>query len=83
MPCIEDGPLTETEVKLISIEIKESLRELVKIMEMEYSFNEVVSACDIREPSYTVLFDYAVRGGTRYELAQFLNDAKFIDLSLK
>ena len=80
MPCIEDGPLTETEVKLISIE---SLRELVKIMEMEYSFNEVVSACDNREPSYTVLFDYAVRGGTRYELAQFLNDAKFIDLSLK
>ena len=71
------------EVKLISIEIKESLRELVKIMEMEYSFNEVVSACDNREPSYTVLLDYAVRGGTRYELAQFLNDAKFIDLSLK
>ena len=44
---------------------------------------EAVKACDSREPSYTVLFDYAVHGGTRYELAQFLRDAKYIELSRK
>ena len=70
-------------MKLIANEIKGGLKELVGIMEMEYSFKEVVDARDSREPSYTVLFDYAVHGGTRYELAQFLRDAKYVELSSK
>ena len=83
MPGIDNGPLTETEVKLIANEIKGGLEDLVEIMEMEYSLDEVVNARDSREPSYTVLFDYAVHGGTRYELAQFLREAKYVELSLK
>ena len=68
---------------LIANEIKGGLKDLVEIMEMEYSFKEVVNASDSRDPSYTVLFDYAVHGGTRYELAQFLRDAKYVELSTK
>ena len=70
-------------MKLVANEIKGGLKDLVEIMEMEYSFKEVVDAHDSREPSYTVLFDYAVHGGTRYELAQFLRDAKYVELSTK
>ena len=83
MASIDDGPITETEVKLIANEIKDGLRELVEVMEMEYSLDEVVNARDSGEPSYTVLSDYAAHGGTRYELAQFLRDAKFKNLSSK
>ena len=83
MASIDDGPLTETEVKLIAREIEDGLRELVEVMEMEYSFIEAVKACDSEEPPYTVLSDYAAQGGTRYELAQFLRDAKYVNLSRK
>ena len=70
-------------MKLIANKIKKGLRELVEVMEMEYSLDEVVNARDSGEPSYSVLSDYAAQGGTRYELAQFLRDAKFTNLSSK
>ena len=70
-------------MKFVVNEIKNGLREFVEVMEMEYSFTEAVNACDSKEPLYTVLFDYAVHGGTRYELAQFLRDAKYVELSTK
>ena len=83
MAIIDDGPVTETEVKLIANEIKGGLRELVEIMEMEYCYNEVETARDTREPSNAIVSEYAAHGGTRYEFAQFLRDAKFVSLSLK
>ena len=70
-------------MKLIAKEIKNGLRELVEVMEMEYSLDEVVNARNSGEPSYTVLSNYAAQGGTRYELAQFLRDARFYNLSSK
>ena len=83
MASVDDGPVTETEVELIANEIKDGLRELVKVMEMEYCYNEVENARDTREPSYAILSEYAIYGGTRYEFAQFLRDAKFVSISLK
>ena len=47
-------------MKLIANEIKDGLRELVEVMEMEYCYNEVENARDTREPSYAIVSEYAV-----------------------
>ncbi|CAI8025378.1 hypothetical protein GBAR_LOCUS14664, partial [Geodia barretti] len=82
---VEDGSLTETEMKLVAKEIENDLSDVVEEMEMQYTLQKIARAPRrSREPAYAVISDYVEgEGGTRYELAQLLNNAGFDELSRK
>ena len=82
---VEDGSLTETEMKLVAKEIEYGLSNVVEEMEMQYTLKKIARAPRrSREPAYAVISDYVEgEGGTRYELAQLLNNAGFDELSRK
>ena len=92
---VEDGSLTETEMKLVAKEIYPmwprrliqggGLSDVVEEMEMQYTLNKIARAPNrSREPAYAVISDFVEgEGGTRYELAQLLDNAGFDALSRK
>ena len=71
---IEDGCLTEIEIENVSREVESQLVDLVKVMEMEYSFNEAVNSYDSTGGvAYAVIYDFThIEGDTRYELAHHM-----------
>ena len=82
---IEDGSLTETEMKLVAKELENDLSDVVEEMEMQYTLKQIARAPSrSREPAYAVISDFVEgEGGTRYELAQLLDNAGFDELSRK
>ena len=82
---VEDGSLTESEMKLVAKKIENGVFDVVEEMEMQYTLNKIAwSPSRSREPAYAVISDYVEgEGGTRYELAQLLDNAGFDELSRK
>ena len=82
---VEDGSLTETEMVLVAKEIENGLSDVVEEMEMKYTLKKIARAPNrSREPAYAVISDFVEgEGGTRYELAQLLDNAGFDALSRK
>jgi GTPase SAR1 family protein len=82
---VEDGSLTETEMKLVAKEIENGLSDVVEEMEMQYTLQKIARAPSrSREQAYAVISDFVEgEGGTRYELAQLLDNAGFDELSRK
>ena len=82
---VEDGPLTEAELKLVAKEIENGLSDVVEEMEMQYTLKKIARAPSrSRDPAYAVISDLVEgEGGTRYELAQLLDNAGFDELSKK
>ena len=81
---VEDGSLTESEMKLVAKKIENGVFDVVEEMEMQYTLNKIAwSPSRSREPAYAVISDFVDGGGTRYELAQLLDNAGFYDLSRK
>ena len=92
---VEDGSLTETEMKLVAKEIYpmwprrliqgRGLSNVVEEMEMQYTLKKIARAPSrSRQPAYAVISDFVEgEGGTRYELAQLLDNAGFDALSRK
>lgn len=81
---IGDVPLTDLEIKHVSSVIQSDYQDIVEEMEMQYSLRSVKDEKERRDPAYAVISDFVeCEGGTRYELAQFLESAGYIDLSRK
>ena len=82
---VEDGSLTETEMKLVAKEIENGLPNVVEEMEMQYTHKKISRSPNwSREPAYAVISDFVEgEGGTRYDLAQLLDNAGFDALSRK
>ena len=81
---IEDVPLTHQEIQQASRVIASDYEDIAEEMEMQYSLKSVEKEKERREPAYAVISDFVEgEGGTRYELAQFLENAGYIDLSRK
>ena len=82
---VEDGSLSETEMKLVAKEIENGLSDVVEEMEMQYTLKKIARAPSrSRERAYAVISDFVEgESGTRYELAQLLDNASFDALSRK
>ena len=77
---IEDGSLTQNEIENVSLNLETCVTDLVKEMEMEYSCKKAKESS--QGLAHGVISDFAMKeDGKRYHLAQFLESAKFHDLS--
>ena len=82
---IEDGSLTENEIRNVAGEIENDVHIFAREVEMEYSLEDARKDRNrSRSLAYAVISDFAEREhGTRYKLAEFLRSARFIDTSRK
>jgi GTPase SAR1 family protein len=81
---IEEGPLTDAEVEMVSIKIGSDFKNIAEEMEMGYSLQRVKYQKKGIKPAHAMISDFAEEEcGMRYELAGFLEATGYFELSRK